>query len=104
MNPPESLFKDRHYSLQSLITLITANYIVFAMAVQLSVSCERIHWFLWVALAGLVWYNYYTIRRNQEEFSEKKTQIIYAVSLIGMALLYYLLGVVNLHCNVVKPL
>jgi hypothetical protein len=54
MNAPESLFKDRHYSLQSLITLITANYIVFAMAVQMSVSCERIHWFLWVALAGLV--------------------------------------------------
>ncbi|MVN90252.1 hypothetical protein [Mucilaginibacter aquatilis] len=96
---PDSVFKDRHYSLQALISLTTVNYIVFALLVQVCVNCERVHWFLWVGMAGLAWYNYYTIRRNTEEFEEKKTQIIYAISLLGMALLYYLLGVVALHCK-----
>jgi hypothetical protein len=104
MKPPENLFRDRNYSQQSLVSLITANYIVFAIAVQASVNCERVHWFLWVALAGLAWYNYYIIKRNTEEFAEKKTQLIYAGSILGLGLLYYLLGVVGLHCNVVKPL
>lgn len=101
---PESVFKDRHYSLQALIGLVTANYIIFALMVQVCVKCTGIHWFLWVTLAGLAWYNYYTIRRNLEEFEEKRTQIIYVVSILGMGVLYYLLGVVALHCNTVKPL
>jgi hypothetical protein len=101
---PEIVFKDRNYSQQALISLITANYIVFAIGVQASVNCQRVHWFLWVVIAGLAWYNYYTIRRNREEFEEKKTQIIYVISILGMGLLYYLLGVVALHCNTVKPL
>lgn len=100
---PEIVFKDRNYSQQALISLITANYIVFAIGVQATVNCERVHWFLGVIMAGLIWYNYYTIRRNHEEFEEKKTQIIYGVSILGMGLLYYLLGVVALHCHIVKP-
>jgi hypothetical protein len=103
MKAPETIFRDRNYSQQSLVSLITANYIVFAIAVQASVNCERVHWFFWVALAGLAWYNYYIIKRNSEEFSEKKTQIIYVVSVLGLGLLYYLLGVVGLHCNLSKP-
>lgn len=105
MNSPErKLFNDRHYSLQALTSLVTANYIVFAIGVQATVSCKGVHWFLWVVLAGLALYNYYTIKRNPDEFSEKKTQIIYGVSILGMGVLYYLLGVVALHCNLVKPL
>jgi len=103
MKPPENLFRDRNYSQQSLVSLITANYIVFAIAVQASVNCERVHWFLWIVLAGLAVYNYFTIKRNIDEFSEKKTQIIYGLSMLGLALLYYLLGVVGLHCNIAKP-
>jgi hypothetical protein len=103
-NTPETIFKDRNYSQPSLISLITANYIVFAVMIQFTVDCARVHWFLWVSLAGLALYNYYTIKRNIDEFSEKRTQIIYVASIAGMALLYYLLGVVALHCNVVKPL
>jgi len=103
MKPPENLFRDRNYSQQSLVSLITANYIVFAIAVQASVNCERVHWFLWIVLAGLAVYNYFTIKRNIDEFSEKRTQIIYGLSMLGLALLYYLLGVVGLHCNLGKP-
>jgi hypothetical protein len=101
---PEVVFKDRNYSQQSLISLITANYIVFAIGVQACADCSRVHWFLWVILAGLALYNYYTIKRNIDEFSEKRTQIIYVISILGMGLIYYLLGVVNLHCHVTKPL
>ncbi|MFD1256974.1 hypothetical protein ACFQ3S_09215 [Mucilaginibacter terrae] len=104
MKPPENVFRDRNYSLQAVISLITANYIVFAIAVQASVNCERIHWFLWLVLIGLALYNYYIIKRNTDEFAEKRTQVIYATSILGMGLLYYLLGVVNLHCHLVKPL
>ncbi|CAM3969284.1 hypothetical protein MUGA111182_19765 [Mucilaginibacter galii] len=103
MKPPENLFRDRNYSQQSLVSLITANYIVFAIAVQASVNCQRVHWFLWIVLAGLAVYNYFTIKRNIDEFSEKRTQIIYGLSMLGLALLYYLLGVVGLHCNLGKP-
>jgi threonine/homoserine efflux transporter RhtA len=104
MNQPEKIFRDRNYSLQALVSLITANYIVFAIGVQASVNCQRVHWFLWVVIAGLALYNYYTIKRNTDEFAEKRTQIMYGISILGMGLLYYLLGVVALHCNMVKPL
>ena len=104
MKAPETIFRDRNYSQQSLISLITANYIVFAIGVQATVNCQRVHWGLWLVIAGLVVYNYYTIKRNTDEFAEKKTQIIYGISILAMGVLYYLLGVVALHCNVVKPL
>ena len=104
MKPPEIVFKDRNYSQQALVSLITANYIVFAIGVQACVSCAHVHWFLWVIVAGLALYNYYTIKRNIDEFQERKTQIFYVASIGGMGILYYLLGVVALHCNLVKPL
>jgi hypothetical protein len=98
---PGMVFNNRNYSIQALVSLLTANYIVFALLVQMCVSCTGVHWFLWVGLAGLAWYNYYTIRRNIDEFQEKRTKIIYVAGLAGMGLLYYLLGVVALHCNAV---
>jgi hypothetical protein len=104
MKPPETIFRDRNYSQQALVSLITANYIVFAIGVQATVNCERVHWAFWLVIAGLAIYNYFTIKRNTDEFAEKRTQIIYGISIIGMGLLYYLLGVVALHCNMVKPL
>ncbi len=104
MNTPGNIFRDRNYSLQSLISLVTANYIVFALAVQMCTTCTRTHWSLWLILAGLAWYNYYIIRRNRDEFAEKRTQIIYCISILGMGILYYLLAVVALHCNTPTPL
>lgn len=101
---PGMVFRNRNYSIQALISLSTANYIVFALLVQMCVSCTGINWFFWVGLALLALYNYYTIRRNTDEFQEKRTKIIYIGSLVGMGLLYYLLGVVALHCNTVKAL
>ena len=91
-------FQNRHYSSQAVVSLITVNYIVFALAVQLCVECDHINWFFWVALAGLAVYNFFTIRRNSEEFSDKRIQIMYAVSVILLGAIYYLLGVAGKHC------
>jgi len=95
---PGNVFKDRHYSSQALVSLIIANYIVFALAVEICVSCTGINWFFWVILAGLAFYNYFTIRRNTDEFSEKRIQLVYAGSVIGLSVIYYLLGVAAMHC------
>lgn len=95
---PENVFKDRNYRSQAIASLITVNYIVFALAVQVLVACDHISWFFWVVLAGLAAYNYFTIRRNIDEFSEKKIKIVYAVSVAGLAIIYYLLGVAGKHC------
>jgi uncharacterized membrane protein YbhN (UPF0104 family) len=100
---PENVFRDRNYSSQAITTIITTNYIVFALAVQMCVSCTSINWLLWIILAGLAWYNYYSIRRNPDEFGEKKIKIIYIVSLAGLAIMYYLIAILGQHCNV-KPL
>lgn len=97
---PENVFRDRHYSSQAVVMLITVNYIVFAIGVELCASCTGINWFFWVILAGLVVYNYFTIRRNDEEFAEKRIKITYIVSVAGLAVIYYLLGVVGQHCTV----
>ncbi|WP_158828708.1 hypothetical protein [Mucilaginibacter lacusdianchii] len=96
---PGNVFKDRNYSTQALSTIIISNYIVFALGVQMCSSCTGLHWFFWVILAGLAAYNYFTIRRNLDEFAERKTQVIYVVSILGLGIIYYLLGVAALHCN-----
>ncbi|MBS7566579.1 hypothetical protein KHS38_19395 [Mucilaginibacter sp. Bleaf8] len=101
---PGNVFKDRNYSSQAIISLITINYIVFALAVQMCVSCTGLHWFFWIIIAGLAVYNFYNIRFNRDEFSEKKTQIIYVISLAGLSIIYYLLGVAALNCNVPKAM
>jgi ABC-type branched-subunit amino acid transport system permease subunit len=101
---PGNVFKDRNYSTQALSTVIIANYIVFALGVQMCSSCTGMHWFLWVIVAGLAAYNYFTFSRNRDEFAERKTQIIYVVSVLGLAIVYYLLGVAALHCNPVNTL
>jgi len=97
---PKNVFEDRNYSSQATTSIITVNYIVFAIAVQICVSCEHINLSFWVILAGLAWYNYYSIRRNSEEFADRKIQIIYGISVAGLGIIYYLLAVVAQHCNV----
>ncbi len=88
---PEELYKRRrqHDNTPSYITLIIANYVVLFFSASLLVSCNHIHWFFWVTTGFLALYNYYTIRRNLEEFT-KPIIIAYVVSLIIIApVLYY---------------
>ncbi len=95
---PENVFKNRNYSSQAVVSLITVNYIVFALAVQVLVSCTAINWFFWIVLAGLAAYNYFTIRRNIDEFNDRRIKITYFISVAGLAIIYYLLGVAGKHC------
>ncbi len=88
---PEELYKRRrrHDNTPSYITLIIANYIVLFVGASLTISCDRIHWFFWVIAGFLALYNYYTIRRNLEEFT-KPIIIAYIASLVIMVpILYY---------------
>lgn len=88
---PEELYKRRrrHNNTPTYITLIIANYIVLAVGASLAVSCNHIHWFFWVVTGLLAVYNFFSIRRNSEEYT-KPVIIAYVVSLLIMAaLLFY---------------
>ncbi len=88
---PEELYKRRrrHDNTPSYITLIIANYIVLFVAASFLVSCDKIHWFFWVIASFLAIYNFFSIRRNREEYT-KVTIITYLVSLVIMAaVLFY---------------
>ncbi len=80
---PEEVFKrrPRHNNTPDSIILVIANYVVVALATTLFTDKEHIGWFFWVVIAILAWYNYYTIRRNTEEFSNRVTLISYIVNL-----------------------
>lgn len=88
---PEELYKRRrrHDNTPSYITLIIANYIVLFVAASFLVSCDKIHWFFWVITGFLAVYNFFSIRRNREEYT-KATIITYLASLVVMAaVLFY---------------
>ena len=88
---PEELYKRRrrHNNTPTYITLIIANYIVLAVGASLLVSCNKIHWFFGVVAGFLAVYNFFSIRRNLEEYT-KPIIIAYAASLVIMAaVLFY---------------
>jgi hypothetical protein len=88
---PEELYKRRrrHNNTPTYITLIIANYIVLAVGASLAVSCNNIHWFFWVVTGLLAVYNFFSIRRNIEEYT-KPIIIAYVASLVIIAaVLFY---------------
>src|SRR5882757_8439771 len=96
---PEEVYKRRpnHNNTPESIILIVANYIVFAVAIQLFAACAKINTFFWVVLAALALYNFFNIRRNREDYG--KPQIIaYAISIAGMLLVFFLLRSRELTC------
>ena len=87
---PEELYKRRrrHNNTPTYITLIIANCIVLAVGASLAVSCNHIHWFFWVVAGLLGVYNFFSIRRNIEEYT-KSIIIAYIVSLVVMGVVLY---------------
>ncbi|RYZ96734.1 MAG: hypothetical protein EOP47_23240 [Sphingobacteriaceae bacterium] len=87
---PEELYRRRrnHNNTPESVLLIIANYIVFAIATQLFAMCTRINGFFWIVLGLLALYNFYIIRKNREEYDRIRI-IAYVLSLIGMALLFF---------------
>jgi uncharacterized membrane protein YfcA len=88
---PEEIFKRRrnHNNTPESILLIIANYIVVSVGVALFTDRSHINWFFWVVLAFLALYNYYTIRRNREEYN-RVTVIAYLISLVVLILVFFL--------------
>jgi hypothetical protein len=78
---PEEIFKrrPRHDNTPESTLLIIANFIVIAVAASLFVNKNHINWFFWVVAGLLALYNFFTIRKNREEFT-KAAIIAYALS------------------------
>ena len=90
MIPPE-IYKRRrrHNNTPESALLIIANYIVFAICTQLFAMCNKINSFFWVTLGLLALYNFYIIRKNREEY-DRIHIIAYVLSIVGLALLFFL--------------
>jgi uncharacterized membrane protein YfcA len=89
---PEEIFKRRrnHNNTPESILLIITNYIVVSVGVALFSNHKHINWFFWVIIALLAWYNFYTIRRNREEYGNRATAIAYIISLGILVAVFFL--------------
>lgn len=89
---PEEIFKRRrnHNNTPESILLIITNYIVVSVGLAFCSNKGHIHWFFWVIIAFLAWYNYYTIRRNTEEYAARATKIAYIISLVILVAVFFL--------------
>ena len=90
---PEELYKRRpgHNNTPESTLLIIANFIVVAAATSLFANKNHVNWFFWVVVGVLAVYNFFTIRKNREEFFTKAAMIAYVLSiviLIGVFFLY----------------
>jgi hypothetical protein len=89
---PEEIFKRRrnHNNTPESVLLIIANCIVFSAAIGLFTDQRHVSWVFWVVLGVLALYNFYSIRRNREEYT--RTNIIaYVISLVVLCLMFFLL-------------
>jgi hypothetical protein len=92
---PEEVFKRKHYGTPGYFTLMTTNFVVMTIAIQVFAACT-IQWYFWAVVAGLAAYNFYKIRRDREEY-DKIRIIAYIISVAGMVLLFFALRI-NAHC------
>ena len=88
---PEEVFKRRrrHNNTPPSILLIIANFIVVSIDLTLFTSANQVNWFFWVVIGFLAVYNFFTIRRNREEFN-KVTIIAYCISTLMLVAVFFL--------------
>ena len=87
---PEEIYKRRHFGTPQAVSLIVTNYIVVVIAVQIFAMSNPISWFFWAVIGLLAVYNFYQIRKNREDF-DRKNLIVYAVSVILLLAVFFLL-------------
>ncbi len=95
---PDEVYKRRpnHNNTPESITLIIANFIVFAVATQLFAGC-KIGTFFWVIMGALAVYNFFNVRKYREDY--QKPQIIaYVLSIIIMLAVFILMRVYATNC------
>ncbi|MDB5003727.1 MAG: hypothetical protein JWQ34_1952 [Mucilaginibacter sp.] len=84
----DDIFKRRrnHNNTPKYALLIITNYVVCCTLFTLD---AKLNWFFGLTIILLGVYNYFNIRRNIEEFT-KPVIIAYAISLVGLVLLYFI--------------
>lgn len=89
---PEEIYKRRpqHNNTPASILLIITNFVVTAGAFALFADKDHVGWFFWVVEAVLALYNYYTIRKNLEEFENKGILYSYIFSLALLVAMFFL--------------
>jgi len=89
---PEEVFKRRpgHNNTPESTLLIIANFIVVAIATSLFASKDHVSWFFWVIIGLLAVYNFFTIRKNREEFLTKAAIIAYVISIATLVAVFFL--------------
>jgi cell division protein FtsW (lipid II flippase) len=87
---PDELYKRRrrHNNTPESILLIIANFIVVSVSIPVFTTRTHINWFFWVVIGLLAIYNFFTIRRNREEYN-RITIIAYIVSDIVLVVLFF---------------
>jgi hypothetical protein len=88
---PEEVFKRRrrHNNTPESVLLIIANYIVISLSITLFTDKNHISWFFWVVAGLLATYNFFTIRKNHEEFT-RPIIIAYTISVIVLVGVFFL--------------
>lgn len=86
---PKEIFNPRrgHRNTPPTLLLIITNYIVTSV---LFTTTTTANWFFYAVLAGLAWYNVYTIRRNRDEITRVNV-IVYFTSFVGIIALYFVM-------------
>lgn len=88
---PEQVYKRRHFGTPWLFTLFVVNAIATCLVMPAVGHCDHISWLFWVFVGGLAAYNFYTIRRNREDFNKVSiiSYIIFMLLILG-GILYFL--------------
>ncbi len=89
---PEEVFKRRrrHNNTPESILLIIANFIVISITGPLFKTGANSNWFFWTVIGLLAIYNFFTIRRNREEYNTITTTV-YVISNIILIILFFIL-------------
>jgi len=93
---PEDIYKRKHFGTPQSFFLITVNFVVLTLAIQIFAACNQIQWYFWAVVAGLAAYNAYKIHHDREEY-DKIRIIAYIISIACMVLLFFAFRR-NLHC------
>lgn len=80
--------RPRHNNTPESILLMIANFIVVSVDSTLFISKKHVNWFFWVVIGLLALYNFYSIRRNREEYT-KGTIIAYIISIAVLVILFF---------------
>ena len=88
---PEEVFKRRHRGTPESFSLIIVNTIILALIGPGFIHCHQISIVFWIGLGLLAIYNFYTIRRNRDNF-DKAATIAYILSIVVFAAVIVILA------------